>query len=181
MSGEVTRVQAAAELAEANRALREQERANVSEVMRAAAAPAEALGTAVKHQDGEVGRLLSAVGTAWGSAASEWPHQHLATYSEANRWGSVCAAALELARRINGGEGAVSAFYVTFGQQYHREPHPKLDQAHPDGWVTILARDEAEARDEAFHWLGRAWSFMYDEQPDPALFPRGELFRVDAS
>jgi hypothetical protein len=71
-------------------------------------------------------------------------------------------------------------FYVTFGQQYHHKPHPTLPQANPDGWVTVVAADELTARRLAVNWLGTAWSSIYDEEPDRALFPLGELHRIEA-
>jgi hypothetical protein len=74
----------------------------------------------------------------------------------------------------------MSTFYVTFGQQYCREPHPTLPTAHPDGWVTVVAADELAARRLAVEWLGTAWSSIYDEEPDRALFRLGELHRIEA-
>jgi hypothetical protein len=71
-------------------------------------------------------------------------------------------------------------FYVTFGQQYHHEPHPTFPKAHPDGWVTVVAADELAARRLAVEWLGTAWSSIYDEEPDLALFRLGELHRIEA-
>ena len=40
----------------------------------------------------------------------------------------------------------MTTFYVTFGQQYPREPHPTFGKAHRDGWVEIEADDEMAAR-----------------------------------
>lgn len=84
---------------------------------------------------------------------------------------------------------------VTFGQQYARDPHPTFGAAHPDGWVTIHARSEQAARDEAYTWLGRHWAFMYamagarsvsayaedGDDVDWGLFPRGELHRFEVT
>jgi len=72
------------------------------------------------------------------------------------------------------------SYFVTFGQQYKREPHPTFGKAHPDGWLTVVAPDELTARDTVIGWLGTAWSFIYDEQPDLGWFPRGELHRIEA-
>src|SRR5215218_5125557 len=58
--------------------------------------------------------------------------------------------------------------YVTFGQQYGQEPHPRMSFAHPDGWLEIEVRgapddDEAydAARDLAFRTTGGMHAFDY--------------------
>ena len=71
-------------------------------------------------------------------------------------------------------------FFVTFGQQYPREPHPRLALAHKDGWVTIEAENYELARLEAFRVLGGWWSNLYEEKPDAAFYPLGELLCIFA-
>lgn len=69
-------------------------------------------------------------------------------------------------------------FAVTFGQQYPREPHPRLPVAHRDGWLTINADNEGQAREMAYEALGTAWSFIYTEAEMEQFkvdFPLGEL------
>lgn len=67
-------------------------------------------------------------------------------------------------------------FYFTFGQQYRHEPHPA--GGHPDGWFTIEAPGEGEAREKMFELCGPKWAMQYDEQPDRSMYPRGELRKV---
>lgn len=79
---------------------------------------------------------------------------------------------------------------VTFGQRYRRERHPSFADAHPDGWVVIVADDEWQARDTAMRLFGEQWAFLYSEgeffrlqsAPLRQLYPRGEigLFHVGA-
>jgi hypothetical protein len=64
-------------------------------------------------------------------------------------------------------------FYVTFGQQYAREPHPTCPGAHPDGWLQVEAGTEDAARQLVTDVIGRHWAFIYDERPSLALFSRG--------
>jgi hypothetical protein len=72
-------------------------------------------------------------------------------------------------------------FYVTFGQQYPREPHPTFPEAHRDGWATIVAESVAGAREIAVRELGRHWAFIYAEgEIDKSYYPAGELERFDA-
>jgi hypothetical protein len=40
----------------------------------------------------------------------------------------------------------MAEYYVTFGFQYPREPHPRFPEAHHDGWATIVAASASEAR-----------------------------------
>ncbi|MGH3795991.1 MAG: hypothetical protein ACRDSP_14000 [Pseudonocardiaceae bacterium] len=70
-------------------------------------------------------------------------------------------------------------FFVTFGAQYRDQLHPTLSVAHPDGWVTVVAQDYDAARALAIGWLGTAWCDIYSEKPDLALFPLGELWRLE--
>ncbi len=70
-------------------------------------------------------------------------------------------------------------FYVTFGVLYAHEVHPKFAQAHPDGWLRVVAENEMEARLLVVDRIGHQWSFMY-VAPDfmttaAKYFPRGEL------
>lgn len=76
----------------------------------------------------------------------------------------------------------MSEFYVTFGSQYSYQPHPRFAIAHPDGWLTIVARGEEEARALAFDQLGERYSFIYgeDDKPTLGMYPRGELARWTA-
>jgi hypothetical protein len=80
-----------------------------------------------------------------------------------------------------GGVPQAQSFYITFGCQYAREPHPTYPDAHPDGYVTIIAPDERTARGAAFAAFGQAWSMIYTEPPEPYFAPRGELTRLVAS
>jgi len=73
-------------------------------------------------------------------------------------------------------------FFITFGQRYAREAHPRLAAAHPDGWVLIEARTYDSAREIAFANLGVFWGEMYDtEDFRPEYFPRGEIARFAES
>jgi len=74
-------------------------------------------------------------------------------------------------------------FLVTFGQQYSREPHPKVRYAHPNGWLSIMAYTYEQAREMAFQELGPAWCFIYErgvDQLSESLFPMGQLHQVVA-
>ena len=72
--------------------------------------------------------------------------------------------------------GAGVNYYVTFGQKYSTEPHPKVRYAHPDGWLRIEADDEDQAREIVFLELGDHWAFIYSEDNfKKNYFPRGEL------
>ena len=67
-------------------------------------------------------------------------------------------------------------FYVTFGSQYPREPHPTWEFAHADGWVLVEAPSYDAARHAVTEWLGSRWSMLYAaEEWEPQYFPRGEL------
>ena len=54
-------------------------------------------------------------------------------------------------------------FYVTFGQKYALEPHPKLTGANPDNWVEVEAWGEMAARAIVHEHLGCHWAALYDE------------------
>lgn len=79
-------------------------------------------------------------------------------------------------------------FYVTFGDQYRREPHPFFDGAHPDGYLKVMAPDELTARMLAFGLMDSAWSMLYTEHEfwkDPEdverWYPLGELGQIGAN
>jgi hypothetical protein len=77
----------------------------------------------------------------------------------------------------------LAEYRVTFGQRYHHEAHPLFPAARPDGWVTILAYDDAGARAIAFSMFDQYWSFMYGPSDRPQkywdeTFPVGELARI---
>lgn len=68
-------------------------------------------------------------------------------------------------------------FYVTFGQQYPREPHPTFPAAHHDGWIEVQAEDETVARGYVVGRLGQQWSGIYNDGDDLGrhLYPLGAL------
>lgn len=83
----------------------------------------------------------------------------------------------------------MTEYRVTFGGQYGSpeygaDPHPVLGSyAHRDGWLTILASNEAAARDLVGTLLAESWSNLYDVRdlsPEAWAdhFPRGELLRL---
>jgi hypothetical protein len=76
-------------------------------------------------------------------------------------------------------------FFVTFGQQYTREPNPGFEAAHPDGWLVIEANSLEDARSAVAHALGNHWSNLYTKEEfmtDAArLYPRGELGRITST
>lgn len=89
----------------------------------------------------------------------------------------------ETAAADDDGDDEPREYRVTFGQRYRRETHPTFPAAHPDGWVTILAYDDAGARAVAFSMFEQAWSFMYGPSDRPQTywddtFPGGELARI---
>jgi len=70
----------------------------------------------------------------------------------------------------------VKTFYVTFGVQYPREPHPLYERATGAGWVRIEAASWERARDVAFGLFGPHWSFLYTElEFDPSWHEAGQL------
>lgn len=67
-------------------------------------------------------------------------------------------------------------FYVTFGQKYRYETHPKFPNANPDGWLEVEAVGYDHARNIIVENLGMNWTFMYDEdQMKKHLYPMGCL------
>lgn len=76
----------------------------------------------------------------------------------------------------------LETFYVTFGDQYRREPHPYFPGAHPDGYLKVMAQDEVAARLLCFRMMDSKWSMIYPEAEfweDPEdvakWYPLGEL------
>lgn len=70
-------------------------------------------------------------------------------------------------------------YYVSFGVQYPREPHPRTSLAHRDGVIEIQAETEMEARLLAISVLGRHWSNIYDDSDVPwSYFPLGIIGHV---
>lgn len=71
-------------------------------------------------------------------------------------------------------------YRVTFGSGH--VPHPRLPEAHPDGWLTVVAADELAARVATIERIGRAWAFIYSpgdsHYPDERHYPRGEVYRI---
>lgn len=67
-------------------------------------------------------------------------------------------------------------YYVTFGQQSRREPHPTFPKAHPDGWVRIEAESYPEARTCAWDVFDDQFATMYPEDDfKTEYFPKGEI------
>lgn len=72
--------------------------------------------------------------------------------------------------------------YITFGVQYKENPqHP--DEEHPlgmfgEGYVVIEAPTRQMGRDIAYALFGARWAFDYEEKPNEAYCPAGELLRI---
>jgi len=76
----------------------------------------------------------------------------------------------------------MQTFYVTFGVKYREEPHPTWDKAHPDGYLTIIAKDIAMARRFTAALLATNYSFIYTEDDfNTARWAAGELGRIEFS
>lgn len=70
-------------------------------------------------------------------------------------------------------------FYVTFGQKYAHEQHPRDSRVHPDGYVLIRdAADENDAYEKAHNAFGPFYAFCYNAPPSARLYPRGQLFEI---
>ena len=72
-------------------------------------------------------------------------------------------------------------WFVTFGQRYAHETHPRFPEAHPDGWLVVEADDYDDAREITHGVLGPAWVFIVDLDDFDAsrsLYPRGEIGRA---
>ena len=66
--------------------------------------------------------------------------------------------------------------YITFGQKYRREPNPKFPDAHPDGWVEVIAPTYDKARSIAIENLGTSFACAWKEDEFmPELYPLGRL------
>jgi hypothetical protein len=80
-------------------------------------------------------------------------------------------------------EKPMQEFYVSFGQKYRHETHPRIPEIHPDGWLTIVAKNYTSARAHAFATMGPAWCMLYDAAEFEKMkhhFPRGEIVRLTA-
>jgi hypothetical protein len=77
-------------------------------------------------------------------------------------------------------------FYLTFGVQYPSVPHPKWAGADKDGWVTIEATSDEQARELALAHFGNHWSMIYPEKYFPEeynkrrYYPKGQLALLTA-
>lgn len=70
-------------------------------------------------------------------------------------------------------------FMITFRLRHEGVNHPTFPAAHRDGYVTIDAPSEADARCVARRHLGNAWGNILPAHPTtPALYPLGELARI---
>lgn len=70
-------------------------------------------------------------------------------------------------------------FRFTFGVKYSHEPHPFWPGAHPDGWLTVLAVDEDEARTLVRPYIGNIYAFSYPlDRFKEEYHPMGELARI---
>ena len=54
-------------------------------------------------------------------------------------------------------------FYFTFGQMYRDQVHPTYPKANPNGWVTIIADSENEAREKAEELFDGHYATNYTE------------------
>jgi hypothetical protein len=76
----------------------------------------------------------------------------------------------------------MQTFYVTFGVKYREEQHPIWPNAHPDGYLTVIAKDESMARRFTAALLATNWAFIYDEEHfNISRWTRGELGRIEFS
>lgn len=53
-------------------------------------------------------------------------------------------------------------YYVTFGQKWRRNKHPK--GGHPDGWFAVKGRTVSEATALTNAFFGRDWASIYDPE-----------------
>lgn len=72
---------------------------------------------------------------------------------------------------------------VTFGQKYHRQPHPVLgEDLTPDHWVVILAEDYDLAQAALEHMMPEMWSNLEDAETfDESYYPKGEFAVINVS
>jgi len=72
-------------------------------------------------------------------------------------------------------------YFITFGQKYRSEKHPKCNWIDADGYVVIEAADKNAAAQKAFELFGQFWSFIYSSQEMSfEYFPHGETRRFTA-
>ena len=75
----------------------------------------------------------------------------------------------------------IKEYRVTFGRKFGPpsfDLHKTFGKAHPDGWVSVFAETELEARTITLAVLGTEWSGIYDlKDVDWDMFPLGELAR----
>lgn len=64
----------------------------------------------------------------------------------------------------------MTKYILTFGQKYHREPHPTLGDMPnlPDGYFTIEAGTERDAREWLINNIHNQYGFIYAESEYPA-------------
>lgn len=68
------------------------------------------------------------------------------------------------------------AFFLTFGQRYHREEHPTFKAANPDGYVTVWAYTYEKARQIVTKRIGSRFCALYEaEHFDPSFYPLGSI------
>lgn len=76
-------------------------------------------------------------------------------------------------------------WYVTFGQQYSRNPHPRWPKAHPDGVLAVKAFDYDQARQFVLRELGTCWSDLVSQHDwlteSWKYYPRGVIEIWDAA
>lgn len=77
----------------------------------------------------------------------------------------------------------LTEYRITFGIRYADETHPRFPEAHPDGWVAVMAENEDAARRLVHDRIGNDWAFIYHpahpNYPGPfgRHFRKGELAR----
>ena len=72
-------------------------------------------------------------------------------------------------------------FYLTFGQKYAQEDHPRGEWIHPDGFVCVMAEDYAAAREIVVDLFGLNWADLYDHDAFDGvvdLHPKGVLLNI---
>lgn len=70
-------------------------------------------------------------------------------------------------------------FYFTFGVQYRHVLHPVFPSAQlTDGYITVEAPSENQARGMMWGLCGNRWAFVYPTPPSPVFQPLGELGRI---
>jgi len=70
-------------------------------------------------------------------------------------------------------------YYLTFGQKEREGEHPTFPDAHPDGFITIVATNMESARKKAFDHIGNRFAFIYEESNfDFNLYSYGSLATI---